>query len=129
MAAFVGFCLQANGVCFPWAESLDGTTFADISAAGGPADQWDALPTNAKLQIIGFVGFLEFWSENAYALKESGQTHYMRGGKPGFCARRRRRRRAPPAQRGAHVPVPPRSPVVQEGRHPAPGASRRIIRE
>ena len=27
--------------------------FADISAAGGPADQWDALPTPAKVQILG----------------------------------------------------------------------------
>ena len=103
MAAFVGFCLQANGVCFPWAESFDGTTFADISAAGGPADQWDALPTNAKLQIIGFVGFLEFWSENSFALGESGQTHYMRGGKPGFCARRRRAAAAAPPPRAACV--------------------------
>ena len=28
-------------------------------------------------------GFLEFWSENNYVLASSGQTHYMRGGKPG----------------------------------------------
>jgi len=84
MAAFVGFILQSNGIHFPWATSLDGTTYADIAAAGGPAAQWDALPTNAKMQIIGFVGFLEWWSENSYALSKSGETHYMRGGKPGF---------------------------------------------
>ena len=34
-------------------------SFADISAVGGPADQWDALPTPAKLQILGFVGAME----------------------------------------------------------------------
>merc|ERR1719247_3747477 len=51
MAAFVGYCIQANGICFPCA--LQGglnadtpvITFADISAAGGPSDQWDALPS------------------------------------------------------------------------------------
>jgi len=83
MAAFVGFILQSNGICFPWALSLDGTTFSDIAAAGGPGAQWDALPTNSKLQIIGVIGFFEWWSENKYALKMSGTTHYMRGGKPG----------------------------------------------
>ena len=36
-----------------------------IAAAGGPADQWDALPTNAKLQIIIFVGLLELYSESS----------------------------------------------------------------
>jgi len=84
MAGFVGYVLQSNGVCWPWALSLDGTTFAQISAAGGPADQWDALPTNAKLQIILFMGFFEWWSENSYVLAQSGEKHYMRGGKPGF---------------------------------------------
>jgi len=83
MAGFVGYCIQANGIFFPWKLTGD-LSFADISAAGGPSDQWDALPTGAKLQIIGFVGFLEWWSENKYALSCSGETHYMRGGKPGF---------------------------------------------
>ena len=64
MAAFVGFCVQSNGVHFPWAISgfndpSKALTFGDISAAGGPADQWDALPTAAKCQIIVAVGFLE----------------------------------------------------------------------
>merc|ERR1712046_167347 len=58
-------------------------TFADIAAAGGPCDQWDALPTNAKLQILGVISFLEWWGENSYALEQSGTKHYMRGGKPG----------------------------------------------
>jgi len=84
MAAFVGYCVQSNGICFPWAQSLSGTTFADISAAGGPADQWDALPSAAKLQILGVVGFLEMWSETSAVLKMDGQEHYVRGGKPGY---------------------------------------------
>jgi len=84
MAAFVGYVLQANGVCWPWALSFDGTTFADISSAGGPADQWDALPTNSKGQILLAIGFFEWWGENSYALGMAGEKHYMRGGKPGF---------------------------------------------
>jgi len=83
MAAFVGFCLQSNGICFPWALTLEGVQFSDIAAAGGPPAQWDALPTQSKLQIILFIGFLEFWGENSYALGQSGAKHYMRGGKPG----------------------------------------------
>ena len=68
MAAFVGYCVQANGIHFPWAlqqplgsvnANLPVVTFADISAAGGPSDQWDALPTGAKLQLLGAIGFLE----------------------------------------------------------------------
>jgi len=95
MAAFVGYCVQANGICFPWniqgpvggtgtISSLPAISFADISAAGGPADQWDALPTAAKLQILGVVGFLEMWSETSTVLKADGQEHYVRGGKPGY---------------------------------------------
>jgi len=53
---------------------------ADLS----PPEQWDALPTGSKLQIIGFIGFLEFWSELTPAEGAAGgQTHYMRGGVPG----------------------------------------------
>ena len=70
MAAFVGYCVQANGICFPWnlqgplpisaaTANLPVISFADISAAGGPADQWDALPSAAKLQILVVIGFLE----------------------------------------------------------------------
>ena len=60
MAGFIGYCVQANGIHFPWAiqndfigKGLDTVTFGDIAAAGGPADQWDALPTLAKLQVTG----------------------------------------------------------------------------
>ena len=84
MAAFVGYIIQANGIHFPWDLTTSGISFADISAAGGPADQWDALPTNSKGSIIGAIGFLEWFGENKYALAQSGETHYMRGGKPGF---------------------------------------------
>merc|ERR1719384_539757 len=56
----------------------------DISAAGGPADQWDALPTPAKLQILGVIGFLEMWSETSSVLEMDGEKHYVRGGKPGY---------------------------------------------
>jgi len=82
MAAFVGYCLQANGVCFPWGLTGD-VSFASISAAGGPPDQWDALPTPAKVQILLFIGFLEICGESTYILEQSGMKHYMKGGKPG----------------------------------------------
>merc|ERR1719327_1784460 len=54
MAAFVGYCIQANGIHFPWNlqapflgvnSGIETISFADISAAGGPGDQWDALPS------------------------------------------------------------------------------------
>merc|ERR1711959_300424 len=59
-------------------------SFADISAAGGPADQWDALPSAAKLQILVVIGFLEMWGETSTVLKLDGEAHYVRGGKPGY---------------------------------------------
>jgi len=92
MAAFVGYCVQANGIHFPW--NLQGplpviypdmpvVSFADIAAAGGPADQWDALPSAAKCQFLFAIGFLEWWSETPGALAKAGTVHYVRGGKPG----------------------------------------------
>merc|ERR1712087_762755 len=93
MAAFVGYCVQANGIHLPGnlqapfgatLQDVATISYADISAAGGPSDQWDALPTPAKLQILGFIGFLEMWSETSAALKMDGQEHYVRGGKPGY---------------------------------------------
>jgi len=75
MAAFVGFIVQSNGIYFPW--NLQGDlSHAAVSAAGGPAAQWDFLPTTAKLQILGFIGLLEF-------IGEQNKPHYMKGGKPG----------------------------------------------
>jgi len=93
MAAFVGFCVQANGIHFPWNlqaplgainSDLATISFGDISAAGGPGDQWDALPTAAKVQILGAIGFLEMCGEASVLLEMDGQQHYVRGGKPGY---------------------------------------------
>jgi len=95
MAGFVGYCVHANGITFPWniqtgltytplTANLPTVSFADISAAGAPGDMWDALPTAAKLQIILVVGFLEMHGENSLALEADGQKHYVRGGKPGY---------------------------------------------
>jgi len=73
MAAFSGFCVQANGVTFPWPMTIAGDAFP---VRDTPGAEWDAVPLNGKLQILGFIGFLEFYSEIA-------GTHYMRGGIPG----------------------------------------------
>ena len=81
MAGFVGYCIQANGIHFPWAlqapigpvnSDIATITFGDISAAGGPSDQWDALPSSAKLQIIGAVGFLEVRERSPFAHPPKG---------------------------------------------------------
>ena len=56
MAAFSGYVVQANGFHWPWAMTMDGRSF---DVAGSPPEQWDAIPLNAKLQIVAFVGFLE----------------------------------------------------------------------
>ena len=62
--------------------SLDGKPFPGTDLS--PPEQWDALPFGSKLQIILFVGFLEFYSELAPgAGVESGQIHYTQGGQPG----------------------------------------------
>merc|ERR1719353_629083 len=95
MAGFVGYCVHANGITFPWniqtalpqtslTSSLPTLSFADISAAGSPGDMWDALPTAAKVQIILVVGFPEMHGENSLALEADGQKHYVLGGKPGY---------------------------------------------
>jgi len=83
MFGFVGYMVQSQGIHWPW-NIEPGVPFADISAAGGPGDQWDALPMNAKYQIIGFIGLMELIGESSYALKLDGEAHYMRGGKPGY---------------------------------------------
>jgi len=89
MAAFVGFCVQSNGIVFPLnicGGNFGGPTvsFAEIAAAGGPGDQWDALPALAKVQIIGAVGFLEVLGELSSNIEANGEKHYVRGGKPGY---------------------------------------------
>jgi len=78
MAGFVGYCIHENGITFPWAPFSSG-----YEGMAAPAI-WDKLPLEARLQIILVVGFFEFWSESSYILKSEGQSHYMRGGKPGY---------------------------------------------
>jgi len=82
MFGFVGFCVQSQGICFPW-KLTDSVAFSEISAAGSPFEQWDALPTAAKLQIIGAIGVLEYFGESSEALAASGTKHYTKGGIPG----------------------------------------------
>mmetsp|Transcript_22273 Transcript_22273/g.57216 ORF Transcript_22273/g.57216 Transcript_22273/m.57216 type:complete len:248 (+) Transcript_22273:49-792(+) len=72
MAGFCGWIAHANGLRFPWAP-VGGEA---IASGLSPPDLWDAIPLEAKAQIILGIGVLEFWSECA-------GTHYMRGGKPG----------------------------------------------
>jgi len=79
MAAFVGYCVQSN-VQWPFPMRLDGTPFpsGDLS----PEAQWDAIPENAKWQILSFVGVLEILDE-CYCGDLEARPHYMRGGQPG----------------------------------------------
>merc|ERR1719354_525073 len=81
MAAFVGYCIQSNFV-FPWSMTMDGKGFPSTDLS--PPEQWDALPFASKIQIVLFVGFLEWYSElTPGAGAESGQVHYTKGGQPG----------------------------------------------
>lgn len=69
MFAFCGYIVQANGITFP---DLIGMP----TSGATPEEQWFNLPVLGRAQIIGFIGFLEWWGE-------FGGQHYMRGGKPG----------------------------------------------
>merc|ERR1712216_322426 len=92
MLGIFGEISASKGLIVPGLDSLPITPyggevmapFADISAAGGPADQWDALPSAAKIQILMAVGFLEMVSESSTFLAMDGTKHYVRGGKPGY---------------------------------------------
>merc|ERR1712072_361211 len=84
MAAFVGYCVQSNGFYMPFKLTLSGISYEDIHNAGTPLEQWDALPTLAKLQIFGAISFLEVMGEASYLTEAQGEKHYMMGGKPGF---------------------------------------------
>jgi len=79
MFGFVGYCVHANGIHWPWKGPWDNIP-TDIS----PQEMWDVLPSAAKWQIILTIGFFEFWRESDYVLESEGQAHYMRGGKPGY---------------------------------------------
>jgi len=78
MAAFVGYIVQASGFHWPFALQGGGVEQATYAAGLSPPEQWDALSLQGKLQIILFVGFLEFWSEL------QPEKHYTKGGKPGY---------------------------------------------
>jgi len=78
MAAFVGYCVQSN-FHFPWAMSLDGSDFPSIDLA--PEAQWDAIPANAKWQILAVIGALELWDEASG--RSGAEPHYMNGRTPG----------------------------------------------
>jgi len=74
MAGFVGYCLHANGFQFPLHIPGDYSTKS-------PAELWDQVPTNGKLQMLGFIAFLEFFGE--LGSRVGAPAHYMRGGLPG----------------------------------------------
>jgi len=78
MAGFVGYIVHANDIRFPWKP------FAGVDIGAAPQTVWDDIPEAAKWQIILTIAFFEFWRENTYVLEKDGQTHYMRGGKPGY---------------------------------------------
>jgi len=68
MAAFVGYCVQAQG--YTW--STDGTWPRDV---GYPEAQWDALSTDLKYWVILSVGALELIDE------ADQKGHYINGEK------------------------------------------------
>jgi len=81
MAAFVGYIVQ-TGVHWPWPMTFSGMNFPSTDLS--PPEQWDALPFGSKIQIILFVGFLEFYSELTPGEGGvGGQIHYTKGGQPG----------------------------------------------
>jgi len=81
MAAFVGYCVQCNWK-FPWPMTLEGEPFPSLALS--PPEQWDALPVASKVQILLFVGFLEWYSELTPSEgSAAGITHYCKGGVPG----------------------------------------------
>jgi len=93
MAAFVGYCVQANGIHFPY-------LLGQPTSGASPEEQWFNLPVEGRLQIILFIGFLEFWGEFA-------GTHYMRGGKPGVYP-------AFDKVNGYSIPFPPNPPSLYD---------------
>jgi len=80
MAGFVGYIVHS-------ADIRMGGMAPDVAAipTGLTAPEvWDAMPDIAKWQIIVFCGILDTWRENKVVLEAEGQTHYMKGGKPGY---------------------------------------------
>merc|ERR1719421_1171552 len=80
MAGFVGYCVHANGIHFPWKVPGD-----ELCAPGvSPPELWQNIPAEAKWQILLTIGLFEFYSEGAMAKSPGQGGHYMRGGKPGY---------------------------------------------
>ena len=80
MAGFVGYCVHANGIHFPWKVPGD-----ELCAPGvSPPALWQNIPAEAKWQILLTIGLFEFYSEAAMAKSPGQGGHYMRGGKPGL---------------------------------------------
>merc|ERR1712134_219754 len=80
MAGYVGFCVHANGIHFPWKVPGD-----ELCAPGvSPPQLWQNIPNEAKWQILLTIGLFEFYSEAAMARSPGQGGHYMRGGKPGL---------------------------------------------
>merc|ERR1719389_43240 len=80
MAGFVGYCVHANGIHFPWKVPGD-----ELCAPGvSPPELWQNIPAEAKWQILLTIGLFEFYSESAMAKSPGQGGHYMRGGKPGL---------------------------------------------
>jgi hypothetical protein len=80
MAGFVGYCVHANGIHFPWKIPGD-----ELCAPGvSPPELWQNIPAEAKWQILGTIGLFEFYSEAAMAKGLGQGGHYMSGGKPGY---------------------------------------------
>lgn len=71
---FVSLIDQSAGIHFPGALDMSGKQFADMPV--DPAAAWAALSWEGQMQIIGFIGFMEFHSELR-------KPHVLSGGIPG----------------------------------------------